>query len=222
MSAEPAPETPAYDFALCTALRPSLFGYACKLTRDKDAAHDVVQDALLNAWKSWARFAPREGVDLKRAVSAWLHQIVHNSYIKIWRRAKVRAHLNVCPSSGSPGPSSHPNAVGPREGHSVMLPSQYPRASYPGRNPGNADGGYGDELEAALADLSPLRRQIVELVGLHDGSYHEVARVLGVPIGTVMSSLNRARNALIARMGDYAAREYGISNGRETREEAAP
>lgn len=200
-----------YDFALCLALRPSLYGYACKLTRDRDEAHDIVQDALLQAFKAWPRFDPKPGITLASATSSWMHQIVHNTFIKHWRRSKVRAHLNVSPQY--------------IQKDIRMQYERFDRAVEP-RAP-EADGrrtvdGLGDEIEAALADLNPRHRQIVELVGLHGGRYHEVARALDIPIGTVMSSLNRARNRLIARLGPWAAAEYGIADQRESRAEATP
>ncbi len=195
MSPAVVPAQPVYDFALCLALRPSLLGYASKLTRDREAAEDVVQDALLQAFKAWPRFSPRPDVPLKAAISSWMYTNVYNTFVKTWRKAKVRAHLNVNPGyevAKVPQDSVHRRTVDER----------------------TVDG-LGDELEAALSDLNPRHRQIVELVGLRDGHYHEVARALDIPIGTVMSSLNRARNRLIARLGPWAAAEYGITDQRE-------
>ena len=213
-----APAKPVYDFALCTGLRKSLYGYACKLSRDKDAAHDLVQDALLRAWRTWPRFAPRPGTTIESAVSCWMHQILHSVFIDTYRKAKVRAHINVKSTSGAQdSPNGHmlghglPSRPGCALQHSIAAVTQYQRPP-DGREDIET---LGDELEAALGDLNPRHRQIVELVGLHDGRYHEVARALGVPVGTVMSSLHRARNRLIARLGRFAAREYGIVDRRE-------
>jgi RNA polymerase sigma-70 factor (ECF subfamily) len=52
------------------------------------------------------------------------------------------------------------------------------------------------DLERGLAQLSPDQRQVLLLVCLEDMSYEQVARVTGVPIGTVMSRLHRARERL--------------------------
>ena len=52
------------------------------------------------------------------------------------------------------------------------------------------------DLDRALAALSPDQREVVLLVALEDMTYAEVARALGVPIGTVMSRLSRAREKL--------------------------
>ncbi len=218
-----APAQPAYDFALCTALRPSLYGYACKLTRDRDAAHDIVQDTLLRAWRAWPRFEPKPGVEIKHAVSSWLHQIVHNEFVRAYRKAKVRAHLNTQSKHGLHG-TGGPLDVNSLGSTGTVCPSaRYGDASVAQMPASQTDGrtevdGLGDELEAALGDLNPRHRKIVEMVGLHEGRYHEVAKALDVPIGTVMSSLHRARNRLIARLGRFAAAEYGISDQRESAE----
>jgi len=54
------------------------------------------------------------------------------------------------------------------------------------------------DLAAALAQLPEDQREVLLLVGLEDMSYKEVASVLGIPLGTVMSRLSRARQQLRA------------------------
>jgi RNA polymerase sigma-70 factor (ECF subfamily) len=64
------------------------------------------------------------------------------------------------------------------------------------------------DLERALAALAPEQREVVLLVGLEGMSYEEVARVLGVPQGTVMSRLHRGRERLRGLMaGGLGPRE---------------
>lgn len=62
------------------------------------------------------------------------------------------------------------------------------------------------DLDRALAALSPDQREVVLLVALEDMTYAEVARALGIPIGTVMSRLSRAREKLRKLMEGESAR----------------
>ena len=57
----------------------------------------------------------------------------------------------------------------------------------------------------ALDSLSPDFREVVLLADVEGFSYKEIAEIMGTPIGTVMSRLNRARGQLRTKLGDYAA-----------------
>lgn len=71
--------------------------------------------------------------------------------------------------------------------------------------PGNAaDEGTLLDMQRALASLSPDHRAVIVLVGLEQVSYQEAAGILGVPIGTVMSRLTRARSQLRAILSGQA------------------
>lgn len=67
-------------------------------------------------------------------------------------------------------------------------------------------------VRCAVAELPPEQRQVLSLVDLEELSYCEVADVLGIPIGTVMSRLHRARRNLLERM--EAPAPSGIAQGR--------
>lgn len=99
---------------------------------------------------------------------AWLFTILHNLYVNDVRRAQRRPEH-------------------------VVLDDDAPDAS-----PRNApDGGLAlRDLDAALRRLPDEQRAVLLLVGLEDMSYDEVARTLGIPPGTVMSRLARARERL--------------------------
>ena len=60
----------------------------------------------------------------------------------------------------------------------------------------------GKEAAGALSELPPAFREVVELVDLHELSYQDAASALGVPVGTVMSRLHRARQRLATRLSD--------------------
>jgi RNA polymerase sigma factor (sigma-70 family) len=176
---------------------------------------------------------PDPTTTIERAVSSWMYRIVHNHFVKHYRKARVRAHLNVRMDTEIAAYSAGHGALAKpardadsdrgqtqttfwpaQRTHAVRVAGQYAHENPDGRK--TLDG-LGDEIEAALGDLPPQHREILERVMLRDGKYHEVARELGIPIGTVMSSINRARNRMIARLGAWAASEYGITDQREAR-----
>ena len=159
----------------------SLFGTALRLTRRSADAEDLVQDTYLKAFRSSAQFEP--GTNLK----AWLFTILHNTFRNM-RRHDVRNPIDV-----------DSEVVEQAAGNSSrdFTPEQLlTRASL------DAD------LQAALDALPDAFRQAVWLRDVEELSYAEIAGVLDVPIGTVMSRISRGRRALFERL---AAR--GSSNG---------
>jgi RNA polymerase sigma-70 factor (ECF subfamily) len=74
----------------------------------------------------------------------------------------------------------------------------------------------GDEVSAALETLGDDYREVVKLADLEGRRYRDIAGTLGVPIGTVMSRLYRARRQLETLLRDYAAADYGIRRGELT------
>jgi len=97
----------------------------------------------------------------------WLFAIMHNLYVNRWRRTKVRAE----------------DATESPEADVPVLPSQ--QASSEMR-----------DIMRGLDTLPPEHRQVILLVAVEGFEYAEVAAMLGVPIGTVMSRLSRARDRL--------------------------
>ena len=67
-----------------------------------------------------------------------------------------------------------------------------------------------DEVSAALDNLTPDYRQVVELADIEGIRYKEIAERLSIPIGTVMSRLFRARRQLEVGLTEFAAESYGI------------
>jgi RNA polymerase sigma-70 factor (ECF subfamily) len=200
VSPVPAPKT--YDFTICAtpARRRMLFGFACKLTRNRDDAADLVQDTLLHAYQKWDRWVP--GDDVERSLSGWLNTMMRNLHINQCRYKRLR--------------QAEPDARAPAVDLGLDWKERYHEIPVA---PTTEAPTLSAEIRAALDDLHPRWRRIAELVWLHDGHYHEVAAALQIPIGTVMSSLNRVRNRLIARLGPGAAAAYGI---RRSGAEASP
>lgn len=137
---------------------------ARSLTRRPADAEDVVQDTLLRAYRAIGRFDGRHP-------RAWL--------LTILRNAHANQNRGTCPSL-LPDPETS-QALLERNGSHIDVaevvvgPAIEPR------------------VEAAVARLPYTFRQVIELVDLNGLSYREAAAALGVPPGTVMSRLHRAR-----------------------------
>ena len=109
---------------------------------------------------------------------AWLFTIMHNLFISRTRRARLRG------------------VAEPISEVSEAVTSQ--RASQDEHLRGR-------DLLRALAELPEEQRSVLLLVAVEDLSYAEAAGVVGVPVGTVMSRLSRAREKLRRSMGEEAA-----------------
>ena len=133
---------------------PALRRYARALTRDAEAADDLVQDTLVRALRSEHLFI---GGDLR----SWLYTILTNLNRNRLRSLARRPPL--MPIDDNDGP----DMSGPEAG--------------------------GRDIDRALNSLVQEQRGALLLVVLEGLSYREVAEVQGVPIGTVMSRLARAR-----------------------------
>jgi RNA polymerase sigma-70 factor (ECF subfamily) len=136
------------------------------LTRDKQDAEDIVQEACLRALRFFPSF---QGGDAR----AWLLKIVRNTFytwVHANRRLRDAAEFDenlFVPDSGAPNPEE---AAVQNDGRSM--------------------------LRQALEELSTNYREVLILRELEGMSYREIAEITGMPIGTVMSTLSRARNRL--------------------------
>jgi RNA polymerase sigma-70 factor (ECF subfamily) len=156
---------------------------ARSLTRDPSEAEDLVQDALLRAYRAI------EGFD-GRYPRAWLLTILRNTHLN--RVRKRRPELLDDPELDLDRMSRQETASSVEE---------------------DVVGGTLDAtIDAALRDLPAKHRQVLALVDMDGLTYREAAQVLGVPVGTVMSRLHRARR----RMKDRLVRA-GLTPGRRAR-----
>ena len=151
----------------------SLYGTALRLTRRAADAEDLVQDTYLKAFRSAHQFEP--GTNLK----AWLFTILHNTF-RNTRRHDGRNPVDVDSEAVERATSDGPSEQSPEQ----LLT----RATL------DAD------LQAALDGLPEAFRQAVWLRDVEELSYAEMAKVLDVPIGTVMSRISRGRRALFEAM----------------------
>ena len=150
----------------------ALYGSAVRLTRNPDAAGDLVQDTYLKAFRARGRFAP--GSNLK----AWLYTILHNT----WRtRRRDQSRDRVEADSDTVDRLAEQLDTGLRD--------HDPEARL-------LDGTLSEDLRAALDALPEGIREAVWLRDVEELSYQEIAVALDVPMGTVMSRLSRGRRQL--------------------------
>jgi len=100
------------------------------------------------------------------SLRAWLFAILHNGFVSARRQAARRPQADL--------PAHDERPVHPAQEHALML----------------------DDVVAALDALPDEHREVLLLVGVEDLTYEEAARVLDVPVGTVMSRLSRGRERL--------------------------
>jgi len=139
------------------------------LTRDADDAQDIVQEASLRAFRYFAGFRgtePGEG-------RAWLLAIVRNT-ARTWRE-RNRHHAQATAFD--------------EELHSERVAEDHPEAAVVRKSEGEA-------LREAIDRLPTEFREVIVLRELEGLSYKEISDVAGIPVGTVMSRLSRARGRL--------------------------
>jgi RNA polymerase sigma-70 factor, ECF subfamily len=142
------------------------YGIARRITGDDTLAEDVVQDAFLGAWRNAARYIEGRG-----SVKTWLLSIVHHRAVDAVRRRRPTTEL---PEAEMPPPAS------------LTLPDIW------GEVAGNLDRA---EIASALATLSDVQREAIELAYFGGLTQVEIADRTGAPLGTVKS---RIRLGLLA------------------------
>jgi RNA polymerase sigma-70 factor (ECF subfamily) len=164
---------------------PQLYSAALRMTRNAADAEDVVQETFLKAYRAYHTF--QAGTNLK----AWLYRILTNTYINRYRKQVRR-----------------PTEVDFGEIEDLYL---YKRLG-PGETAGASRSAEEEVLEsfvdadvkAAVEELPEHFRMPVLLADVEGFSYKEIAEILDVPIGTVMSRLHRGRKALEKALWAFA------------------
>ena len=152
---------------LALPLLDSLYNFARWLTRDQTEAEDVVQEAFTKALRGFSTFTP--GTDFR----AWMFRILRNVFLT--SRSGLQAKLTV--------------ELAPEEEESAAVTWETPESLALASATRGA-------LEAALERLPPRYREVVLLCDVEEMKYREIAEVLSVPVGTVMSRLARGRKLL--------------------------
>ena len=168
----------------------SLYAAALRMTRNPADAEDLVQETYLRAYRAFDTFT--EGTNLK----AWLYRILTNTFINRYRAKKRR----------------------PEETDLDDVEDFYLYRRLGGLEAARASRSAEDELldwfteaevKEALESLPEQFRLAVILADVEGFAYKEIAEILAIPIGTVMSRLHRGRKSLQKRLYDYAV-ERGL------------
>jgi RNA polymerase sigma-70 factor, ECF subfamily len=167
----------------------SLYSAALRMTRNPADAEDLVQETYLKAYRAYGSF--KAGTNLK----AWLYRILTNTFINTYR-AKRR----------------HPEETELEEVEDFYLFRRLGglEAAAAGRSAEDAvlEGMTDEDVKRAVESLPESFRMAVLLADVEGFSYKEIAEIMDVPIGTVMSRLHRGRRAL-----QKALHDYGMARG---------
>jgi RNA polymerase sigma-70 factor (ECF subfamily) len=143
-----------------------LYNLACWLVRDRAAAEDLVQETYMKALRGFSSFQP--GTNFR----AWIYRILRNTFLT--SQAGISAAV-----SFDDADEALPEPADTRTPESILLL----RAEQ-------------DQVRRALEALPIPAREIILLSDFEEMSYSEIGQALGIPPGTVMSRLSRARKAM--------------------------
>ncbi len=177
--------------ALLEPIRDALYRYARKTAWQADQAPDILQEAVMTAWREFGRF--ERGTNFK----AWMFRILINSIYRLNKRtARQRA------ASLDEASMDVSIAMEREDKWSMLLDSPQQLAE-----------SLDERLVQALDRLATDERQCLLLRLLEGFSYKEIAAMLEIPIGTVMSHVHRARGKLRERLSDLAIEEGLLPEG---------
>ena len=166
-------------------LMDSLYSGAMRMTRNPADADDLVQETYLRAYRGFGGF--QEGTNLK----AWMYRILTNTYINSYRAKQRR----------------------PEESALDEVEDLYLYRRLGGLEAASMGRSAEDELmdtfseaevKQAVEDLPEVFRMAVLLADVEGFAYKEIAEILDIPVGTVMSRLHRGRKALQKALYGYA------------------
>lgn len=154
--------------ALAMPLFGSVYNFARWLTQNQNDAEDLVQETYLKALRGFESFQP--GTNFR----AWMFRILKNTHLSSCSSLDRRRTVAMEPEEDSP-----PMAVTSETPESLLI-----------ENHGI------DAVRHAIEQLPAIFREVVLLRDVEDASYREIAEILSIPPGTVMSRLARARRIL--------------------------
>ena len=171
----------------------ALYNTAYRMTRNAEDAEDLVQETYLKAYRYYDKF--EEGTNFK----AWLFKIMKNTFINNYRKKQQTPTL----SDFADIEESFETQVSEDAARQIKNPEQELLENV-----------LDEDVQQAIDKLPPDYRMVVLLADLEGFSYKEIAEILEVPVGTVMSRLYRGRRLMEASMLDFA-REHGYLRERE-------
>jgi len=187
-----AAEPNAWDFeAAAVPFVDALYNTALRMTRNPQDAEDLVQETYLKAYKYYDKFT--EGTNFK----AWLFRILKNTFINNYRKRQQEPPQNAFDEIEDVFESQVSSETG----------------SIPNPEEDALENVLDEDVQRALDALPDEYRMVVVLADLEDFSYQEIAEILEIPVGTVMSRLYRARRRLESEMLRYAQEHGYIRSG---------
>lgn len=187
----------------------SLYNTAYRMSRNAEDAEDLVQETFLKGYRSYAQFTP--GTNLK----AWLFKILKNTFINEYRRRQAAPRK----SDFAEIEDAFESQISADAAGHMKNPEEEALAN-----------AFDEGVQRALDLLPSDYKMAVLLADIEGFSYREIAEILEIPVGTVMSRLYRGRKLLEEAMLRYA-REHGYlrpgseparRRGAESSPDAAP
>jgi RNA polymerase sigma-70 factor (ECF subfamily) len=172
-----------------------LYAAALRYTKNPDDARDLVQDTYLKAFASFHQFEP--GTNLK----AWLYRVLTTTFINNYRKKQRQPMISNAELEDwqIAEAASHTSDQG--KSAEVEALEKMPDS----------------DVKRALQEIPEEFRMAVYFSDVEGFSYKEIAEILDIPTGTVMSRLHRGRKQLRALLMDYAKdRGYVSSVGGES------
>jgi len=162
----------------------SLYNTAVRMTKNALDAEDLLQDVYLRAFRFFHRF--ERGTNFK----AWIFKILTNTYINQYRK-KINKPYHV-------DLEKIKYNYDDKEATAQTSAQESERLDY--------ETLFDDEIKSALQQIPDEFRVVVLLADVESFSYKEVAKIIGCPIGTVMSRLSRGRKQLQNYLREYATK----------------
>jgi len=179
---------------LATPYMSALYAAALRMTRNPSDAEDLVQETYLRAYRGFGGF--REGTNLK----AWLYRILTNTFINTYRAKKRRP--DQVDLDDVEDFYIFRRLGGLEAADAERTAETEALAAMPD-----------DEVKKALESIPEQFRMAVILADIEGFSYKEIAEILDVPIGTVMSRIHRGRKQLQKRLWDLAEERGLVPSG---------
>jgi RNA polymerase sigma factor (sigma-70 family) len=174
-------------------LMDAICSFAYRLTGERSAADDLVQETYLKAWRFIGRY--HEGTNAR----AWMFRICRNAFINDYRIRKNDPTIVDVDQLGNKSAEDDQRIVWVGQFSTDLT-----------------DPSLSDEMLDALNKLPEEFRMVVSL-DMEDFSYEEMAAIIGIPVGTVRSRLHRARKSLAKELQEYAQ-----TQGYSVRDEEMP